>query len=186
MAFHATQAWCEGRDLVLDIAIYDDGTVFDDLLLARRRADEPMRAVPRHVRYRLRDGRAEAEPEPLGQVIELQQVHPAAIGRRRASVCWGAGGEAGGRLLDRTLRWDLDSGELRSWQRPDAMQLEPLFVPRPGASADDDGVLLVPTLAAADATTVLAVVDARSLQPRALLYAPQVLPFGFHAAFATG
>ena len=62
---------------------------------------------------------------------------------------------------------------------------EPLFVPRPGASAEDDGVLLVPTLADGDAGSVVVVLDAASLQCRASLTAPQVIPFGFHAAFAT-
>src|SRR5690606_14653706 len=77
MAFHATQAWADGNDLVLEIAIYDDGAVFDDLRLERRRADLPLRGAMRHVRYRLRDGSGEAEPEPLGgAAIELQQVHP--------------------------------------------------------------------------------------------------------------
>nr|HRO60831.1 carotenoid oxygenase family protein [Burkholderiaceae bacterium] len=77
MAFHATQAWTDGAGFALEIAIYDDGTAFDDLRLDRRRADLPLRARPRHVRYRLRDGRSDAEPEAIdGPPIELQQVHP--------------------------------------------------------------------------------------------------------------
>jgi carotenoid cleavage dioxygenase-like enzyme len=101
-------------------------------------------------------------------------------------VAWGSGLNVGGRggLYDRTLRLDLGSGARREWQRRDAVQMEPLFVPRPGASAEDDGVLLVPTLADGDAGSVVVVLDAASLQCRASLTAPQVIPFGFHAAFA--
>ena len=84
---------------------------------------------------------------------------------------------------DRTVRIALDTGERREWQREGAVHLEPLFVPRPGPADEDDGVLLVPTFADADATTVIAVVDARAMQPVATLIAPQVIPFGFHAAF---
>lgn len=186
MAFHATQAWAEGADFVLDLAVYDDGTVFDDLSLARRRADTVPQAVPRHLRYRLRDGRREAEPQALGHGIELQQVHPAALGARRASVCFGVGAEAGAPLFDRIVRFDLDREQLSTWRRDAATHLEPLFVPRPGAQADDDGVLLVPTLAAGDASSVIAVLDAHTLQPLAELQAPQIVPFGFHAAFAAG
>ena len=187
MAFHATQAWADGGDLVLELAVYDDGSVFGDLMLERRRADLPLRARLRHVRYRLRRGRADAEPEPMpGPPIELQQVHPARIGRARARVAWGTGLGEGGRFADRTLRVDLDSGSATEYRRPDAVHLEPLFVPRPGGEADDDGVLLVPTLAAADEHGVVAVVDARTMQAVAELVAPQVLPFGFHAAFVPG
>ncbi len=187
MAFHATQAWADGTDLVLEIATYEDGQVFDDLRLERRRRDDPMRCPVRHVRYRLRDGRADAEPETIaGAAIELQQVHPDRIGRGRAAVCWGAGGGDRGEFNDRTLRIDLDSGDVIRWQRPRAIQLEPLFVPRPGCAKDDDGVLLVPTLADGDDTTVIGVIDARAMQCLAELRTPQIVPFGFHAVFRPG
>jgi carotenoid cleavage dioxygenase-like enzyme len=70
-----------------------------------------------------------------------------------------------------------------TWRRPGATHLEPLFVPRPGGAADDDGVLLVPTLADGDETTVVGVLDARTMNCVAELRAPQIVPFGFHAAF---
>ena len=183
LAFHATQAWAEGDDLLLELAIYDDATVFDDLLLERRRQGLPMRAVPKLVRYRLRPGQPRAEPAALGVALELQQVHPARIGNERARVCWGVSGFDNGELFDRILRVDLDSGAVTAWQRPGAMHLEPLFVPRPGGSADDDGVLMVPTLADGDAASMIGVVDAASMRCVAQIQAPQVLSFGFHAAF---
>jgi len=182
-AFHATQAWTEGDDLLLELAIYDDATVFDDLMLDRRRQGLPMRGVPQLVRYRLRPGQPRAEPKALGVALELQQVHPARIGHGRARVCWGAGGIQNGDFFDRSLRVDLDSGAVTTWQRPGAVHLEPLFVPRPGGSADDDGVLLVPTLADDDDASVIGVVDAATMRGLAEIRAPQVLPFGFHAAF---
>ncbi len=184
MAFHATQGWADGRDLVLEIAIYEGRGIMDDLFLDRRRADLPLRSVARHARYRLRDGHGEAEPVDIaGSQIELQQVHPDRIGRGRASVCWGTANGERGEFVDRIDRIDLDSGEVTTWRRDGAIHLEPLFVPRPGGSADDDGVLLVSTLAAGDETTVVGVVDARTMETVAELRTPQIVPFGFHSAF---
>ena len=184
MAFHSTQAYLDGSELVLEVVTYDNGDIFGELMLDKLRAGVGLRVTPRHQRYRLRDGQRDAEPEAIaGAAIELQQVHPGRIGQARARVCWGAGNGEQGEFSDRTLRIDLDSGETRRWQRPNAVQLEPLFVPRPGSSADDDGVLLVPTLADGDAATVIGVIDARSMQCLAELSTPQVVPFGFHAAF---
>lgn len=186
-SFHATQAWADGADLLLEISIYDDGRfAFDDLTLERRRQGAPLRSIPSLVRYRLRDGASDAEPEPLSVALELQQVHPDRIGARRASVCWGTSEGPKGEFNDRTLRVDLDSGAVTTWQRENAVHLEPLFVARPGSSADDDGVLLVPTLADGDETSVIGVVDAHSMACVAQLHAPQVVPFGFHAAFRPG
>lgn len=183
MAFHCTQAWAEGEELLLELAIYDDATVFEDLTLERRRHNTALRSKPRLVRYRMKPGADSAEPETLNCEMELQQVHPAAMGQRRASVCWGIGASDRGEFADHVQRLDLDSGAVTCWQRPGASHLEPLFVPRPGGSADDDGVLLVPTLADGDGGGVIAVVDAATMQPLAEIHAPQVLPFGFHAAF---
>jgi beta,beta-carotene 9',10'-dioxygenase len=185
MCFHAVQAWEDGGDLVLELCDYADAAIVADLMLEPLRAGAHQRALARLSRYRLRPGRAEAEPEPFGTAFELPQIHPAAPERGRARWAWGAGYDAADRtrFLDRTVRVDLESGERREWQRPQAVQLEPLFVPRPGAVDEDDGVLLVPTLADGDATTMIAVVDARRLECLATVQAPQVVPFGFHAAF---
>jgi beta,beta-carotene 9',10'-dioxygenase len=45
-------------------------------------------------------------------------------------------------------------------------------------------VLLVPTLTDDDAASVIGVIDAATMQCLATLQAPQVIPFGFHAAWA--
>lgn len=186
MCFHPIQAWQEGAGFVVELSTYDDATIFEDLRLAPLRRGQAQRCVPRLVRYRLQPGRSGAQAEVFGAAFELPQVPPAHWGHARASVAWGAGLDARdpSGFFDRTVRLDLRSGEQRLWRRPHAIQLEPLFVPRPGAPAEDDGVLLVPTLADDDASTVIGVVDAASMECRAQLHAPQVIPFGFHAAWA--
>ncbi|MDN3918774.1 carotenoid oxygenase family protein [Roseateles violae] len=186
LAFHPVQAYQDGADLVAELCCFDDAGIIDALQLTRLRAGEPLGQMPRLRRYRLRQGHGEALVEDFGGGLDLPQVHPERFGRARAGICWGSGLDAAGasRFFDRTLRLDLERREQRSWQRPDAIQLEPLFVPRPGGTEEDDGVLLVPTLADADDTTRIGVVDAHSMECLALVQAPQVIPFGFHAAWA--
>ena len=186
MCFHAIQAYERGDELVAELCTLDDGRVFDDLLLERLRRAQPLESRWRLLRYRLQRGRADAIIEPFGEAFELPQVHPRHLGNDAARIAWGTGNSSqDGAFFDRTVRIDLETGERREWQRGNAVQLEPLYVARPGGEADDDGVLLVPTLADDDATTMIAVLDAGKLECRALLQAPQVVPFGFHAAFAT-
>lgn len=186
MCFHAVQAWEEGEELVAELCTYDDASIFEDLLLDRLRNGTAQRAVPRLTRYRLRPAQAEAHTEVIGEGFELPQVHPERFGRSRTGVAWFAGFDASRRnaFLDRTVRLDLASGQRQTWQRENAVQLEPLFVPRPGGQADDDGVLLVPTLADGDLGSVIGVIDAHTMECLATLHVPQVIPFGFHAAWA--
>lgn len=187
MCFHAIQAYERGDEIVAELCIYDDASVFDDLLLEHLRSDSVLRSMPRLMRYRLQSGRSDALLEPFGEGLELPHIHPDRSEKSQATVAWGAGVDRGrgSVFLDRTLRLDLASRQRRIWQRPGAVHLEPLFVPRPGSSAEDDGVLLVPTLADEDATSVIGVIDAATMQCLATLQAPQVIPFGFHAAWTS-
>ena len=186
MCFHAIQAYERGDELVAELVIYDDPSVFDDFLLERLRSGTPMQSLPRLMRYRLHRGRSDALLETFGENMELPQVHPDRWGQSQASVAWGAGLGPGrsSAFFDRTVQVDLATGLRRVWQRPAAIQLEPLFVARPGASEEDDGVLLVPTLADNDAASMICVIDARTMECVATLQVPQVVPFGFHAAWA--
>jgi beta,beta-carotene 9',10'-dioxygenase len=187
MCFHAIQAYEHGDEIVAELCVYDDATILDALLLEPLRSGALLRAVARPTRYRLHSDHRDVLPEPFDESLELPQVHPNRFGHAQATIAWGAGVDPGrsSSFLDRTVRLDLANGERRVWQRPGAVQLEPLFVARPGASAEDDGVLLVPTLADDDTASVIGVIDAGTMQCLATLHAPQVIPFGFHAAWAS-
>jgi beta,beta-carotene 9',10'-dioxygenase len=186
MCFHAIQAYELRDEIVVELCIYEDATILSALLLEPLRRGAALGAMPRPMRYRLQNGRSDALLEPFGEGFELPQVNPSRFGQSQATVAWGTGLDAGHSSIffDRTVRLDLASGERRVWQRPGAVQLEPLFVARPGASAEDDGALLVPTLADDDVASVIGVVDPATMQCLATLHAPQVIPFGFHAAWA--
>jgi len=187
MCFHAVQAWDEpDGSLGLELSVYPDASIFEDLRLDALRQGRGQQALPMLTRYRLRDGRADAEAESLGIALELPQVNPARWGRARAGIAWGASLDTADPrgFLDRTLRVDLASRDVKPWRRGGAVQLEPLCVANPAGSAEDDAVLLVPTLADGDAGTVIGVLDARTMECLAELHTPQVVPFGFHAAWA--
>jgi carotenoid cleavage dioxygenase-like enzyme len=186
MCFHAIQAYELRDEIVAELCIYQDAAILNALLLEPLRRGAALGVVPRPMRYRLRSGRSDALLEPLGDGFELPQVNPSRFGQSQATVAWGTSLDAAGSSIffDRTVRLDLASGKRQVWRRPGAVHLEPLFVARPGASAEDDGVLLVPTLADDDAASVIGVIDAATMQCLATLHAPQVIPFGFHAAWA--
>lgn len=188
--FHAVQAFDEGEGgtLVLDLCTNDGPEIFAALQMERLRAGQPVGVPHRVQRYRLEPGRSDAQPQTLvqGASVELPSVHGAYWGKQRSRHAWFAGFDPGGRapMFDRTVKLDLDGGCIAgTWQREAAVQMEPLFVDRPGSTAEDDGVLLVPTLAEGDAGTVVGVIDPARMQCLATLHLPQVVPFGFHAAW---
>lgn len=183
--FHAVQAYEDGTATVLELC-ESDPAIIDSLRMDRMRSGEAAHVSMQLRRYRLEPGRGESTPEHIVDDVELPMVHGGWWTRRRARHAWCAGYGPDGHapLMDCTVKVDLDAGVVsNTWQRPGAVQLEPLFVARPDSQTDEDGVLLVPTLADDDAGTVVAVLDPARMACLATLHLPQVVPFGFHAAW---
>ncbi len=81
------------------------------------------------------------------------------------------------------VKLDVESGETLRWQEDGCYPGEPVFVRRPDAVDEDDGVLLSLVLDAGAARSFLAVLDAATLEELARAEAPHAIPFGFHGQF---
>ncbi len=79
-------------------------------------------------------------------------------------------------------RHDLASGSTRLWHAPGGMPGEPVFVPRPGAGSEDDGVVLA-ALARADGRSSVVVLDGASMELVAEVELPFAVPYRFHGTF---
>lgn len=182
-AFHGVQAYEQGNDIVLDLCL-DDAPVVEELGIQRLRAGVPADAPrARHTRFVLSTGATSAREETLPGRFDLPQVNPGAALAGPVRHVWGASCEAGGAFFDRTIKLDHATGRIAERTYGPAVALEPLFVPNPGGRAEDDGVLLVHTLADDDAGSVVRVLDAATLDEHAAIELPVVVPFGFHGAW---
>jgi carotenoid cleavage dioxygenase-like enzyme len=190
LLFHGVQAYEQGNDIVLDLCL-DPAPVVEELAIERLRAGHPAGATrARHTRFVLSQGAARAREEALPGRFELPQVNSGVALAGPVRYVWAAGagpaadGAQGSAFFDRTIKLDHATGRVIEHPYGNAVGLEPLFVPAPGAKAEDDGVLLVHTLADDDAGSVVRVLDAATLDERAAIELPVVMPFGFHGAWA--
>lgn len=70
-----------------------------------------------------------------------------------------------------------------SWWRMAHYPSEPIFVPRPDATAEDDGVLLTSVLDGERQQTYLLVLNATDMTTLATAYAPVISPYDVHGQF---
>ena len=186
--FHATQAFDMGDDVVLDLCLQDIA-VMKELQIDRLRAGLPTGGpVARHTRFVLTPGVSDAKQQSLPGRFELPQVNAKVTSKGAARFIWAATTSDGtpGAFFNRTIKVDLHTGDMQFAGSDDAVSLEPHFVPNPQAVDEGDGVLLVHTLADGDAGSRIRVLDARSLDERAVIQLPRVMPFGFHGAWMAG
>jgi all-trans-8'-apo-beta-carotenal 15,15'-oxygenase len=92
--------------------------------------------------------------------------------------------EVGNDPLQAIKKLDLISGERRVWSAaPRGFVTEPVMVPRPGASAEDDGWVLCMIWNGARCASDLVILDAACLSEIAVLELPLALPYGLHGSF---
>jgi beta,beta-carotene 9',10'-dioxygenase len=184
-AFHHVNAYDDGDEVVVDLCAFEDAGVIEDLYLERLRAGKPV-ASAELTRFRLRPGNRSVSRERLADSdIELPRINYARCNERPYRYVWGVGNGPGG-WLERIVRIDTAERSTRSWSAPGCYPGEPVFVARPHADGEDDGVLLSVVLDASAGTSFLLVLDASDLSELARADAPHHIPFGFHGQFARG
>jgi carotenoid cleavage dioxygenase-like enzyme len=181
--FHTINAFEDGDALVVDLCAYDDASIIDLLELERLRTGADERGPDaRPLRLTLGVG-GRVETRALAEVdLELPRInYRARNGKPYRYIYGGSTGDAP--FIKRLVKIDLADGSHQVWDEPHAWAGEPVFVPRPGATQEDDGVLLSVVLDALAGTSFLLVLDARTFTEVARAQAPHHVPFGFHGQF---
>ena len=181
--FHTINAFEDGDRLIVDLCAYEDASIIDALGLDGLRAGTSRipAALPRRLTLPL-DGSAGRATDLADVAMELPRIdYRRRNGKPYTYVYGSSGGD--GEFLRHLIKLDVTGGTTRVWEEPDAWAGEPVFVPRPGADGEDDGVVLSVVLDAAAGRSFLLVLDAGSFEEVARAQAPHHIPFGFHGQF---
>jgi len=177
--FHVANAYEERDATVVDALAYPDPGVVAELR-TENLANAPT-AKPDYVRFRIpASGRVTLERR-LGRCFDFPSIHPRTVGRAH-SYCWGADpwSAKGSSSL---FKLDVESGAVGVARLDGWMAGEPLFVPEPGAAAEDAGVLLAVASHLTREAAALFVLDATTMDVVAVAEAPVNVPLGFHGTF---
>jgi beta,beta-carotene 9',10'-dioxygenase len=182
-AFHHVNAYEEDGEVVVDLCAFADASVIEDLYLERLREGKPVQS-PQLSRFRLKLADRSVQREQLSDTeIELPRINYGRYNEGAYRYVWGNGDGPSG-WLERIVKIDTHDGAALSWAEAGCYAGEPVFVARPEASAEDDGVLLSVVLDAAAEASFLLVLDAADLSELARARVPHHIPFGFHGQFA--
>jgi beta,beta-carotene 9',10'-dioxygenase len=182
--FHHINAYERGDDVVVDISVFEDAQIVEDLYMERLLAGKPI-AKPEVRRFTITPGSGTVESERLVEEgFDLPRINYGRCSERPYRYAWGVGfGDTG--WLDSIVKADLEERTTTKWEEPGMYPGEPVFVARPGDQvAEDDGVLLSVVFDGGAGGSFLLVLDARDLSELARAEAPHQIPFGFHGQFA--
>jgi carotenoid cleavage dioxygenase-like enzyme len=184
--FHHVNAFEDGDgELVVDLTAYEDDEIVRALYLGNLRAGGRL-PRPELRRYRVPLGGGAARVETLAEGMELPRINYRRCNGRRYRFAYGNGLADGDAFVTLIQKTDVEAATTSEWAAANCYPGEPVFVPRPEASSEDDGVLLSLVLDAAAGRSFLLVLDARDLGEIARANAPHAVPFGFHGQFLSG
>ncbi|KAF9352746.1 hypothetical protein BGX26_009476 [Mortierella sp. AD094] len=214
-AFHTINGFDDGDDIVLDLAAYKDHSVIRDSQLENLRDEINGKAPqqPAFRRYRLSNvskqaslsGAVNHAPKPVPAHIdfelnpsigfELPSINPGNYTREyRYAFGVNISGENRTTAYDRIIKVDLDklsSGDqvnsVKFWIEDQCTPSEPVFVPTPNGTEEDDGVLLSIVLDGRRRTGFLLVLSAQTMEKIARAEMPEgkVAPYNFHGVFVS-
>ncbi|XP_026149963.1 beta,beta-carotene 9',10'-oxygenase [Mastacembelus armatus] len=85
---------------------------------------------------------------------------------------------------DTLIKMDLHGKHMKVWEQPGLYPSEPVFVPSPNATEEDDGVILSVVITPnKDKSTFLLVLDAKTFEELGRAVVPVNIPYGFHGTF---
>ncbi|MBD1933834.1 MULTISPECIES: carotenoid oxygenase family protein [Cyanophyceae] len=124
-----------------------------------------------------------------GRCCEFPSVHPERVGRPYRYLYMGAAHNATGNApLQAILKADLETGQRQLWSvAPQGFVSEPVFVPRPGTSGEDEGWLLAFVYDSTHHRSDVVILDAGDLNkgPVARLHLKHHVPYGLHGNFTS-
>ncbi|KAF7975245.1 hypothetical protein HWV62_10104 [Athelia sp. TMB] len=207
--FHHLNAYDDPTtgDIVVDMSVYDDNSVVDLLTLAKLKnlnTENPM-LLGRARRFRLLSPSTSSPSKPSDtraavvdctypqdQSIELPVVSPALYHKpyRYAYGINKLDPKTHHTFADGIIKLDMSSPPSESsptgtkiWRKPNHTPSEPIFVPRPNANDEDDGVLLSVVLDEKTMRSSMFVIDAKEMEEVGRAEMAGVFPIGFHGVF---
>jgi carotenoid cleavage dioxygenase-like enzyme len=183
--FHTVNAFERDDATIQDVVAYPDAGIVASLRVDRMVAQLPD-LRPKLLRVTMRTGSERATVEPLSDVgFEFPSTNYERVNGRPYRFAWGASEapQADGTYASTLVKVDLETGAATTHGDDVHVFGEPLFVARPEGSTEDDGVLLSVGSAKNEDSSILVVVDARTMSLVASAEVPGAIPLGFHGSF---
>lgn len=116
---------------------------------------------------------------------EFPVVHPDRVGRPNRYTYMGAAhAPSGNAPLQAILKLDWETDDRLLWSAaPHGFVSEPIFVPKPNGTAEDEGWLLTLVFDGQQERSELVILNAQDLQPEARLKLKHHVPYGLHGNF---
>ena len=184
--FHTLNAYEEGDEVVLIACRMNSTTV---LAMPQDTHTDSEADIPRLHRWRFNVKTGKVSEEMLDDIAsEFPRINENLLGQKTRYGYTAKAAKGSMPLFEGIIKYDLSAGKSQTHEFGRGRYGgEAVFVPRPGATAEDDGWLVTFVYDTVEETSELVVVDAQDItgEPVARVIIPQRVPYGFHGAWVS-
>lgn len=200
-SFHHVNAFETDTEIVVDLCGYDDARIIQSLYLHELRAKEGLGvkgvSVSSLRRYKiplplpndlepvaLQKNAQGRDYKVFGQALELPRINYDLCNGKPYEYVYGLFCSAQKvRIHNALVKLNVKTKEEIKWEDDNLYASEPVFVPRPGSSDEDDGVVLSVVIDISNKKTFLLILDAKTFKEVGRAEVPFVTPATIHGTF---
>lgn len=183
-AFHHVNGFEQDEEVVFDIVGYENAEIIDNLYLDHLRSSQAVEWTGQLWRFRIKPTENSVSKEIISTVpFELPRINYDKVNGQPYKYAYGTGTSIPGNFFDNITKVDVSNGEVKKWHADHCYHGEAVFVEKPSAKFEDEGVLLSVVLDVQKKNSFLLVLDAKDLKEIARAQVPQHITFALHGQF---
>ncbi|ALS22499.1 hypothetical protein JCM16163A_28280 [Paenibacillus sp. YK5] len=143
--YHEINAYEKGSDIIVDVCMSENAAAVNNLFIDQMMGEKSAQSHPKFKRFTLLPGTSNARIEILSpETIELPAIPYQRFNGREYRYAYGISTSQlrPENVSNQLIKIDTHTGESWIWHKEGSYPGEPGFVPSPGATAEDDGLLL--------------------------------------------
>ncbi len=180
-AWHHINSFEQQGSLIIDMAGYKNADTFTSTVDVSQDDDN----TARFIRYKLGIDSKEVFVKEIGPSIEMPRINYARSNGKPYDYVYGyddshsveKSGKRGLIKIDTTTKF------AHTWSEEGCIADEPVFVAKPDAESEDDGVLLAPILDTKKKKSFLLILDAKRFKELARAEVPHHIPYTLHGEY---
>lgn len=184
-AFHHVNSFEKDDFIQVDVIAYDDSSIIQSLYLDVLQGKKIKTIPSSHLRrytVSLKENNVKYETISNEQ-IELPRINYTKYNSKEYRFVYGISAYGTSDFSNQLIKIDIKQKTTKIWSENECYPGEPVFVPTPNGTQEDDGVILSVVLDAIHSRSFLLVLNASTFQELARAEVSHHIPFGFHGQY---
>lgn len=184
-SFHHINCYEEMSNVVVDVVSYKDSSIIESIYLDKLRQGDFILPTPQIRRYYLDLSSNKVITNILSKdlSVEFPRINYRRCNARNYNYVYGLSDHNSNGFTNKLVKFDVKHKSFKYWYKENNYPGEPVFVTAPGATEEDEGVIMSLVLDTINRKTYLLILDATSLSEIARAYLPFAVPFGSHGQY---